>query len=204
MVSVVINGSPSAINGDSLPRMTDLIEVIKDTIDPNHMITEILIDGRDLSEGDWVALPKSLGNVTLEVSTDTPRRYIEGRIVLAPTVIDNCFLYFRETRKAFQAGDSRVGNEILRAAVQNLSAFIDWYKGLLELMNDSDRRRYSIESQVREITPVLQSICNQQLSQSWWATGQTIERELEPKLDKLEGHLRVMIKPLADQAVGGA
>ncbi|MEI7489443.1 MAG: hypothetical protein WCJ72_18910, partial [Chryseobacterium sp.] len=49
---------------------------------------------------------------------------------------------------------------------------------------------YDIEKQVIEIGEVCQKICQQQLYQSWWALGETIEKELEPKLDQLETFCR--------------
>jgi hypothetical protein len=43
---------------------------------------------------------------------------------------------------------------------------------------------------VEDIAECCKRICQQQLYQSWWALGETIEKELEPKLDKLEDFCR--------------
>ena len=44
----------------------------------------------------------------------------------------------------------------------------------------------------QEVQKLLQSgkMSQQQLYQSWWALGETLEKELEPKLDKLEDFCR--------------
>jgi hypothetical protein len=43
---------------------------------------------------------------------------------------------------------------------------------------------------VTEISETCKKICQQQLYQSWWALGESLEKELEPKLDKLEDACR--------------
>lgn len=193
MVSVRINGNQSTITGESLPRLIDLVEVIKDHIDPGHMITALEVNGRPLADEEWELSPRHFGEATVEISTGTPGSYIADRIPMAPEIIDTCFLMFRETRKAFTEGNSEGGNELLQAAVNNFQAFVRWYRTMLELMPGDQRLRCSIDDEVRVMTPTLERICTQQLTQSWRATGDTIFRELEPQLDTLHSRLRSII-----------
>ena len=67
MKSVIINGEDSGISGDGLPRMSDLIELIKNSIDPDHMITSLLIDGRELAEEEWGAVTSQFQTSIMEV-----------------------------------------------------------------------------------------------------------------------------------------
>jgi hypothetical protein len=48
------------------------------------------------------------------------------------------------------------------------------------------RDRLDISTQVQDISETCKKICQQQLYQSWWALGESLEKDLEPKLDKLE------------------
>lgn len=82
------------------------------------------------------------------------------------------------------------GNRKLVCAVNTLQAFFEWFGSLMELVPQQDRPRYDISSQVRDISEVCKRICQQQLYQSWWALGESIGKELEPKLDNLEDFCR--------------
>jgi hypothetical protein len=82
------------------------------------------------------------------------------------------------------------GNKRLKSAVDTLRAFFEWYGTLLQLVPDIKRDKLDISTEVQDISETCKKICQQQLYQSWWALGETLEKELEPKLDKLEDFLR--------------
>ncbi len=190
MVSVRINGEDAPIKSDGLGKVTDLIELIKSVIDPDHMITGILIDGRELEDGDWVAALSGFQTSIVEVDTGLPSDYVATRLANAGSIVKACYYEFRESRKLFQEGKSAEGNKMLLEGVNALQAFFEWYGTLMDLLSEADREEFSIESYVRELTTVCKTICQQQLYQSWWALGETIEKELEPRLDQLESHCR--------------
>jgi hypothetical protein len=105
-------------------------------------------------------------------------------------VVRSCFFEFRDARKGFQDGDTVSGNKRLKVAVDTLRAFFDWYGTLVQLVSETKRGRLDISPQVTEISETCKKICQQQLYQSWWALGESLEKELEPKLDKLEDACR--------------
>ncbi len=186
MVAVRINGETSGITGEGVTRLTDLIELIKASIDPDHMITDIKVDGRELEESEWFANVAQFGTAIIEVDTSTPAQFVRERLSTAAEVVDNCYQQFRGARKAFKNADWQGGNQRLLGASTTMSAFFDWYGTMLELVPPEKKPNYDINPQVNEIIDVCKRICQQQLYQSWWALGETIENELEPKLDQLE------------------
>jgi hypothetical protein len=190
MVQVRINGEDSAIQGDGSPKVADLVELIKSTIDPDHMITGILLDGRELGEDEWYASVNQLGTAIIEVETGTPEEFVSSRILRASEIVRSCYLEFRASRKSFQDGDMTAGNQKLVSAVNTLKAFFEWYRTLLGLMTDEQKPKFDIEDQTREIMETCKRICQQQLYQSWWALGESLEKDLEPKLDQLEDFCR--------------
>lgn len=200
MKSVIINGQESGINGEGLPRVSDLIELIKNSIDPDHMITSLLIDGRELAEEDWGAVTSRFETSIIEVETGSPESFFHGRLTSAPDVIQNCFLNFRAARKLFQQGLSQEGNQRIVIAVNTLQAFFEWYTALLELLSEHERPQYKLEGELESITTACKKICQQQLYQSWWALAESIEQELEPALDALEDKLSLFIRRTAEQA----
>ncbi len=190
MVAVRINGEESSIKADDLPKIADVIELIKTQIDPEHMITGIQFDGRDLEDGDWNSSPTKYQTAVLEVETGTPGEYVQNRLTLASKVVRSIYLAFRDARKCFQDGEMQDGNKKLVLAVNSFKAFIEWYGTLLELVPVQNRQSIDIGPEVNKLTEVCKRICQQQLYQSWWALGETLEKELEPGLDRLEDFCR--------------
>lgn len=190
MVSVRINGEDSSIPGGSVPRVVDLVELIKAHIDPEHMITRIRLNGKELEEKEWFASTNTLGTAILEVDTGTPQEYIADRLSQAADIVRACYIDFRDSRKFFQAGDMQTGNKKLVVAVTTLKAFFEWYSSLTELIDEGKRSKFAIIDQIEKISESCKKACQHQLYQSWWALGETLEKELEPQLDKLEDFCR--------------
>lgn len=190
MVSIRLNGSESPIRTEGLSRISDLVELIKSMIDPEHMITGILLNGRDLDDAEWEMSPSQFTTSILEVETGTPEQFVAERMSQASDIVKTCYYEFRDARKAFQDSNMQEGNQCLIKATNILKAFFEWYGTMVELVPADKRERFDISKQTVEITDVCKQICQQQLYQSWWALGETLEKELEPRLDRLEDFCR--------------
>jgi hypothetical protein len=186
MLKIRINSEFTDIDATDVARFADLVELIKASIDPEHMITFIQIDGREVTDDEWVKSVSQISGDVLDVKTGNPEEYVADRIQDASTVVRSCFLEFRDARKGFQDGDMQAGNKRLKVAVDTLRAFFEWYGTLLQLVPEIKRDRLDISTQVQDISETCKKICQQQLYQSWWALGESLEKDLEPKLDKLE------------------
>jgi len=192
----VINGQEAGLNTDGLSNMGEVIELLKSMIDPEHIITSILLDGRELTDEDWNAHASRLSTSILEVETGRPREFAKARLAIASDIVRSCFMGFREARKCFQDGDMQSGNQNLIKAVNTLQAFFQWYSSILQLLPEEEQAPYRIEPHVERIGATCKRICQQQLYQSWWALGETIKNELEPELDNLEDFCRNAAKCL--------
>ena len=190
MKSVVINGQESGISAQGMPKLIDLVELIKNSIDPEHMITAILIDGRELEDDDWTANTNQYETSIMEVETGKPEDFVRARLECASQIVQACFLEFRDARKFFKDGKMDDGNKQLVQAVNTLQAFFQWYATMIEIVPEEDREPYLIEEEIDTVSTVCKKICQQQLYQSWWALGETLESELEPALDKVEDRCR--------------
>jgi hypothetical protein len=190
MFRVRINGQFTDFDMSSIQRFTELVELIKASIDPEHMITQILVDGRELNDDEWASSVSQIQGDVLEIETGHPEEYVAERLQDASRVVRSCYFEFRDARKGFQDGDMLTGNKRLKVAVDTLRAFFEWYGTLVQLVSDSKRAKLDITPQVNDISDTCKKICQQQLYQSWWALGESLEKELEPKLDKLEDACR--------------
>ena len=200
MIRVRVNGTYTEIPMANVPRFTDLVEFLKSQIDPDHMITTLLIDGRELTDDEWSQNVSSLVGDTLDVATGHPEVYVADRMQDASRVVRSCFYEFRDARKGFQDGDTVTGNKRLKVAVDTLKAFFEWYGTLVQLVSETKREKLDISPQVLEISESCKKICQQQLYQSWWALGESLEKDLEPKLDKLEDACRRAAREVQAQA----
>ena len=190
MVQVRVNGQGLGLPVERVQTFADLIELVKSSIDPEHMVTEILLDGRDMRDEEWMMAPSQLQGEVLDFASGRPDIYVSDRIQEASSVVRSCFFEFRDARKGFQDGDSVIGNKRLKVAVDTLKAFFEWYGTLLQLVPESSRSKLDISSEVQDISETCKKICQQQMYQSWWALGESLEKDLEPKLDKLEDTCR--------------
>lgn len=190
MVAIRINGTDSPVRTDGLPRFTDIVELIKTVIDPEHVITDMRINGEVLSDEVWASSTATLGTSIIEVETDTVKQFVEDRLIQAPGVVQACYVQFRDARKAFQMQGQILGNKKLATAVGTLQAFFSWYATFFPLIPAHEQPQYDLDKYVKSIVEISNKICQQQLYQSWWAIAQTIEKELEPQLDELENFCR--------------
>lgn len=185
MISVQINGEVAPIQAGNCGQMTEVVELIKSVIDPDHMITSILLNGEQFNETDWSRSMNSLDTALIEVETGTPQEFVFERLARSELIVQSCLLEFRGARGKFQQGNSVEGNKQLVEGVQALQAFFQWYGTLLELVPTESRPQFDLTTEVNEISETCKSICQQQLYQSWWALGESLEQKLEPQLEGL-------------------
>jgi hypothetical protein len=190
MVSVRINGEDAPIQAGNCAHMTEVVELIKSMIDPDHMITAIHLDGAPFEDDDWMLPTSQVETAIVEVETGSPVQFVIDRLEKSPEVVQSCFLEFRSCRQKFQDGNSVEANKQLVGAVQALQAFFQWYGTLLELVPAEEREEFDLTSEVETLSETCKEICQQQLYQSWWALGESIQQKLEPQLDALERRCR--------------
>lgn len=199
-VKIRINGQETPFNVSGISKVTDLIELIKAVIDPEHMISAFLLNGRELQEHEWTGMISQLGTAVFDVETSTPEVYVGSRLSQAPELASTCYYQFRESRKQFQEGKTVDANKTLVLAVGTLKEFFTWYATIIELLTPERRKLVDLNEQMNGITEVCKKICQQQLYQSWWALGESIKNELEPKLDSLEDACKKALKTFETSA----
>lgn len=190
MIRVTINGSVTPLNLSGIGQVTELVELVKAVIDPEHMISQILFNGRELQDHEWNGALTQIGEGIFEVETSLPSAYVGIRLKDAPDIVNTCFLQFREARKYFQEGKLQDGNMALVQSVGTLREFFNWYCTLIELLPSEKKAILDLSNNMNQLAEVCKNICQQQLYQSWWALGESIKQDLEPKLDELEDSVR--------------
>lgn len=187
MVTVLIDGKPFAAPLGAVNSMTDLIELIRASIDPDTMITSVLLGGKELGDVDW-RVPLSVhGTQVLEVTTGSRERYLADRFASSVDYVDHIKEEFAFARSCYEEGKNADANNAMIAAVNDLNAFLNWYNTLLSLApGDLEQQLSLFRDQVTAISRTCEQMLQQQMYNSWWAIGETMKNELEPKLMTLK------------------
>jgi hypothetical protein len=189
-LTVYVNGCLQNYNLSGIQRFGDFIELVKSSIDPDHMIIEVVFNGEELKDSDWESSLSKFSGGTFEIKTDQPERFALSRLVEAPNIVNAIFKIFREARMFFNEGKMAEGNKVLINAVTALKEFITWYHLILELLPEDRRTNFLIETTINELTKSCSKITEAQLYGSWWMIAEMIKANVEPALDDLEVKLR--------------
>jgi len=190
MIRIRINGTETPFNLSGIQRVTDLIELIKAVIDPAHMISRIFFNDRELQDHEWSGTITQMGEGVFEIDTEFPEVYVGSRLRDAGSIVNTCYMQFRDSRKLFQDSRMTDGNKALVEAVNTLKEFFNWYCTMVSILPEDKRGGLDLTEQMNSLAEVCKRICQQQLYQSWWALGESIKMDLEPKLDQLEDTVR--------------
>lgn len=195
MVTVTVNGQQLPLQLDGVRTMGELVEVVKMNIDPDSVISAMTIGGRDLVESDWRAPLSVHGGARLEIATATKQQFLKDRLMQAPILVERIIQNFGNARQSFRAGEQTGGYQQMGSAVKDFNAFIKWYDVILEY-NPALRQTYQTQvvPLINELTRICEQLVQQQLYNSWWAIGETLEKQLEPTLNRLREQLDVIAR----------
>ena len=186
MISVLVDGQPFPGDISEVKTIANLIELVKLTIDPSSIITEMRLNEKSLSEVDWRSSLITLAGSTLEVNTGTKNDYVHDRLDQAEELVRQIITEFSEAGDKFRMGQAGPANQSFVGAVRDLNAFVSWYQTILSLAPEQlEKQVIEFTNHVISIQGVCEQLLQQQLYQSWWALGETVKDRLEPQLQEL-------------------
>jgi hypothetical protein len=195
MITVKVDGQPFAADISQIRTMGELVELIKATIDPDTIITSLMLEGRSLSDTDW-RLPLSAQKPgTLEVSTGDKSVYLTERLKAADSYLEKIIEGFSTAANLYSAKSVEDANRKLASTVEDLLAFVNWYASLLA-MDDTkvQMREGEFDGRIRQIKTICDSMLQQQMFHSWAILGETLQNNLKPELERLREFCQSMAK----------
>jgi len=187
MINVTVDGKPFTYQIDSTKSLGDLLELVKSSIDPDTIITKILLNENQLTDSDWKIPLAKQGGKSLEIVTGTKQVYIDERLSSASLYLDKIIRSYAQARMLFKNGDVQPANSALQAAVNDTKAFIDWYQTILQLIdNPPEAEVTKFEEAVLQLSDTCEQVLQQQLYRSWWQLADLLERKLEPQLEQIK------------------
>ncbi len=187
MIDVKVDGQNFAADIASVGTMGDLIELVKASIDPDTIITQMTLEGKPLADSDWRSPLHSYAESTLEIATGEKGQYVVERMSMAADYVTQIVQEFMQSAGDYRDGKNEEANTMLAGAVDDLLAFVNWYLTLLSV--DPDGLLAEIEqfnTHIQSIQEICQQLLQQQMFQSWWALGETIQAKLIPELESLK------------------
>ena len=195
MITVKVDGQILPLEMSGIRTMGELVELVKMNIDPDAVISGMIIAGRELNEADWRAPLSVQGSNILEIATSTKDQFLRERLEQAPVFVEQIINEFCDCRKKFRDGAQADGYALMGTAVKDLNAFFKWYSIVLETSVEvKDQFDRVIGPQLNTLTKICEQLVQQQLYNSWFAIGDTIEGQLEPELRNLKQSLEQLSK----------
>jgi hypothetical protein len=186
-MQVTVDGKNFAFDSSTVRTVGELIELVKATIDPDLMVSSILLGEHDLSDSDWQVPLAVHGTAQLRVQTSSRQSFVEERLSLAGTLIDKIASQFESVSSLLKKGDVRSGNTALSGAVEDLRAFVTWYNTILQLLpTEQALVAQKFQTSVGGMLDVCEKMLQQQLYRAWWAVAETIETKLLPEIAQLK------------------
>lgn len=187
MITVQVDGTSMLTDVGSMNTMGELIELVKASIDPDSIITSLSISGNELSDSDWQAPLSTHRGQTLEVTTGSRDEYVNERLQMASTLVRRIAQEFSEAATFYQKSDWPQGNNTFAVAVEDLLAFVNWYDSILLVDEEKlEANRTEFKQGVDQLQSTCEELLQQQLYNSWWALGETINTKLCDQLGRLE------------------
>jgi hypothetical protein len=188
MLSVTVDQQPFAFNTGDIRTVTQLVEYLKATIDPDRVITGLSFSGAPLSEVDWVTPLSMHGGKTLEVYTGSKEGFVRDRLGAAADYVRQIAQHFATASGLLRSNQANSGNLQLSGAVKDLSAFLGWYASVVALEPQAlDELNQEFHRQIEDINATCEVLVQMQLAQSWPAIGEIVHQRLHPQLQKLQG-----------------
>jgi hypothetical protein len=187
MFTVRLNGSEFTAPVSGLRNIAEVVELIKASIDPDSIIVDLQLNGKALQEPDWQSSLAAHQTSVLEVVTGGKEEFVADRLAKSPEIVDMVLNRFQDARNSFTTGNVSAGNTALGGALRDLRAFLDWYNTVLQMMPAHwQSHKDSFLSQISTLNKTCEEMMQQQLYQSWWAIGETIQNKLAPQLGDLK------------------
>lgn len=185
MVQIQLDGKPLVLEQSAARTLGDLVELVKTNIDPDTIITSLLLEGNSLAESDWFTPLVQQHGKRLDVTTGTRREFLADRLSMANEFLSAVMQKFSDVERLYSSGLNLAGNSALSAALKDLHSYVNWYNGILELDPKlRDTVVVEFNSEISELKLICDQLFQHQLYNAWQGVSETIKSRLIPQLEK--------------------
>lgn len=187
MLQVYVDSNVLPPEVASLSTVGELVEYVKSTIDPSTIIVSLSKDNEPLTDSDWKRSISSLKDSTLEIKTGSKMDFIHNRLQSVTELVEAVIQNVSDISGLFKANRSLDANTNFSATLEDLNALFNWMYSILAM----DPDKFALEVNefsglVRDLKYACGQMQQQQLFQSWWALGETLDKKVLPLLESVK------------------
>lgn len=185
MVQIHLDGKPLVLEQSAARTLGDIVELVKTNIDPDTIITSLLLEGNSLAESDWFTPIVQQHGKRLDVTTGTRREFLVDRLSMANEFLSAVMQKFSDVERLYSSGLNLAGNSALSGALKDLHSYVNWYHGILDLDPKlRDTVVVEFNSEISELKLICDELFQHQLYNAWQGVSTTIKSRLIPQLEK--------------------
>ena len=187
MVQVKVNNSEMPVPTQQLNTVTELVEYVKSSIDPETIIVSLTKNDAPLSDLDWRDPISPQEDITLNFITGLKSDFVSERLSIASEVATSLIEKLEACAQGFKQMRVHSANTEFLGFVSDLDAYISWLNSIYTLQEDM----FSSElEQYHELVHELELVClklqDQQITSSWWGLGDTLITDLAPLIKNIK------------------
>jgi hypothetical protein len=187
MVQVIVDSNSMPSEMANMATVGELVEYIKSTIDPDTIIVSLTKDNEPLSDSDWKCALSSLRDSVLDIKTGSKTDFIKYRLESVADLVNSVEQDITHVSELFKGNKAIDANTHFTQTLENLNALVNWMYSVIAM--DAELFQAEIDEFsgiVKELKYVCGQMQQQQLFQSWWALGETLERKVLPVLNTMK------------------
>jgi hypothetical protein len=187
MLQVMVDNTELDIEVSRLKTISELVEYIKSSIDPDTIILSLTKDNHPLSENDWVMPLQAFKESKVEIKTGSKESFINERLNMVDSISDELYDKVSEVSKLFRHGAEDEAHEPFAAVLNDLNAFVGWLYSVYmiekEMFSDEIANFHEIVDEMKSACFDLQSY---QMQQSWWNLGDILDLKILSLLERIK------------------
>jgi hypothetical protein len=187
MLQIMVDNTELKLEISRMRTMAELVEYIKSSIDPDTIILSLTRDELPLSDNDWSVPLTSFGESKVEVMTGSKMEFVQDRLKMSESLVDQIYESFTDLSKLFKHGMEDQAHEPFAHSLNDLNAFVGWLYSVFsvdaELFGDEI---IEFEGIVDDLKKICVDIQRYQMQQAWWNIGDVLDLKVISNLEQMK------------------
>ncbi len=187
MVQVFLDNNSLPAEVANLSTVGELVEYVKSTIDQATIIVSLTKDDEPLLDSDWKRSLSSLKDSTVDIKTGSKADFIQTRLNTVKDLVEAIMGDLGNISGLFKANRAMEANQEFSNVLEDLNALMSWMYSILSMEPDTFTLEITeFSGVVRDLKYACGQMQQQQLFQSWWALGETIDKKVVSLLETVK------------------
>ncbi|HMO16822.1 MAG TPA: hypothetical protein PKA63_03105 [Oligoflexia bacterium] len=185
MVQILVDDAELPIEHSALGTISELVEYVKSSIDPDAIILSLTKDDEPLSEADWKCPLSSFSKSLVRITTGSRSTFYQDRLQLSGAISETLIATFRDIADHYKTGRQNSAHEVFATSLEDLNAYVGWLYSILsmdEVLFKSELEKFG--NLIDNFKKTCLKLQQEQISQSWSAIGDVLELQVIASIDQ--------------------